>query len=102
VLCKRYEALKPFEHYDHGKDADPALPNLLKDGKVVDLTGSIGAEVTGVQLSALNEAGKNELALLVAKKKVVGKSHAACISSLSPSKRRIFHELRPEGVAYEL
>jgi sulfonate dioxygenase len=37
------------------------------------LTGNIGAEVTGVQLSKLSDKGKDELALLVAQKKVVGK-----------------------------
>lgn len=75
MVTRRYEPLQPFEHYDHGKDADASFPNLLKNAKVTDLTGTIGAEVTGVQLSSLTEAGKNELALLVAQKKVVGKHH---------------------------
>lgn len=48
------------------------MPNLLKEGAVIDdITASIGAEVTGVQLSALDNKGKDELALLVAQKKVV-------------------------------
>ncbi|KAJ9609864.1 hypothetical protein H2200_006193 [Cladophialophora chaetospira] len=64
--------LEPFEHYEHGKDADPSLKNLLKEGsKLEDITASIGAEVTGVQLSQLDNKGKDELALLVAQKKVV-------------------------------
>ncbi|KAF2130740.1 TauD-domain-containing protein [Dothidotthia symphoricarpi CBS 119687] len=67
----KYAPLEPFEHYEHGKDADPAFPNLLKDAKVADLTANIGAEVTGVQLSKLTDAGKDELALFVAQKKVV-------------------------------
>lgn len=67
-----YKPLEPFEHYEHGKDADPTFPNLLKEGTVIDdITASIGAEVKGVQLSQLNDAGKDELALLVAQKKVV-------------------------------
>lgn len=67
-----YKPLTPFEHYEHGKDADPTLPNLLKDGTTIeDITASIGAEVKGIQLSQLNDAGKDELALLVARKKVV-------------------------------
>jgi hypothetical protein len=70
--CPDYEPLVPFEHYDHGKDADPKLPNLLKDATVKDLTANIGAEVTGVQLSTLTKEGKDELALFVAQKKVVG------------------------------
>lgn len=72
MVNSRYEPLKPFEHHDHGKDADPSFPNLLKPGvKIEDITSSIGAEVRGVQLSELNDAGKDELALLVAQKKVV-------------------------------
>jgi sulfonate dioxygenase len=43
----------------------------LKDAKVTDITANIGAEVHGVQLSKLTDAGKNELALFVAQKKVV-------------------------------
>ncbi|RVD87830.1 uncharacterized protein DFL_002038 [Arthrobotrys flagrans] len=67
----KYPPLTPFEHYDHGKDADPTFPNLLKGAKVTDLTSNIGAEVEGIQLSQLNDAGKDELALFVAQKKVV-------------------------------
>jgi sulfonate dioxygenase len=47
---------------------------LLKNAKVTELTANIGAEVTGVQLSKLTKEGKDELALLVAQKKVVGRS----------------------------
>jgi len=65
--------LTPFEHYDHGKDADLSFRDLLGDkAKVTDLTASIGAEVNGVQLSQLNNAGKDQLARFVAEKKVVG------------------------------
>lgn len=75
TFSSRYPPLEPFEHYEHGKDADPSFPNLLKDAKVTDLTANIGAEITGVQLSKLTEAGKNELALFVAQRKVVGRCH---------------------------
>lgn len=68
---EHHEPLIPFDHKDVGKLADPAFPNLLKNAQVADLTASIGAEVHGVQLSQLDEAGKNELALFVAQKKVV-------------------------------
>jgi sulfonate dioxygenase len=44
---------------------------LLKDAKVTELTANIGAEIHGVQLSKLTAAGKDELALFVAQKKVV-------------------------------
>lgn len=69
---EKYPPLEPFQHKEHGKDADPSFPNLLKDdAKVADLTANIGAEVHGVQLSKLTDAGKDELALLVAQKKVI-------------------------------
>jgi sulfonate dioxygenase len=71
---RRYPPLEPFEHYEHGKDADANFPNLLKDATKIDnLTANTGAEVHGVQLSKLTDAGKDELALFVAQNKVVGK-----------------------------
>lgn len=64
--------MTPFEHYDHGKDADISFKNLLPEGtSVVDLTPTIGSEVTGIQLSTLTDAGKDELARFVAERKVV-------------------------------
>jgi hypothetical protein len=72
-----YEPLVPFTHTDHGKDADPKFPNLLQKAEVVDLTANIGAEVRGVQLSNLTKEGKDELALFVAQRKVVGKWESA-------------------------
>lgn len=68
----KYGPLDPFQHTEHGKDADPSFSVLLGPGShVTDITPSIGAEVRGVQLSKLDEKGKDELALLVAQKKVV-------------------------------
>lgn len=66
--------MTPFEHYDHGKDADPNFPDLLPEGKVEldHLTPTIGTEVKGVQLSQLSNEGKDQLALFVAQRKVVG------------------------------
>jgi sulfonate dioxygenase len=66
-----YEPLKPFEAVQPGKDADPSFPNLLSSAHVKELTANIGAEVSGVQLSKLSKAGKDELALFVAQHKVV-------------------------------
>jgi taurine dioxygenase/sulfonate dioxygenase len=64
--------LKPFTHVEHGKDADPSFKDLLVEGtKIQHLTPTTGSEVTGVQLSQLSEAGKDQLALLVAQRKVV-------------------------------
>ena len=72
TAASRYDQLQPFEHVEHGKNADISFKNLLKPGvKVEDITSSIGAEVTGVQLSQLEDKGKDELALYVAQRKVV-------------------------------
>ncbi|CAN8102080.1 unnamed protein product [Discula destructiva] len=69
---QRFPPLVPFEHVEHGIDADPSLKDLLTPGsEVVDLTPSIGSEVHGVQLSQLSDAGKGQLALYVAQRKVV-------------------------------
>ncbi|KAL9083182.1 MAG: hypothetical protein Q9159_005949 [Coniocarpon cinnabarinum] len=66
--------LEPFEHHDPGVNADPKFPHLFPGGIdhfAEDLTGNIGAEVRGLQLSQLDDKGKDELALYVAQKKVV-------------------------------
>jgi sulfonate dioxygenase len=70
---QKYPPLEPFEHTEHGKDADPSYPNLLPDGAVTvtNLTPTIGTEVRGIQLSTLTAAGKDELARFVAERKVV-------------------------------
>lgn len=70
---EHYPPLVPFEHYEHGKDADTTYPELLPKGvsKRVDLTPSIGSEVSGIQLSSLSNAGKDQLARFVAERKVV-------------------------------
>lgn len=64
-----------FEFKDRGLDADPAKPNLLpKDNsnvKSAKLTPRVGTEITGLQLSRLTDAQKNELALLIAERGVV-------------------------------
>jgi sulfonate dioxygenase len=68
-----YPPLEPFEHVEHGVDADTTFPNLLPKGvaSVTDLTPTIGTEVRGIQLSSLSAAGKDELARFVAQRKVV-------------------------------
>lgn len=69
---QKYPPIQPFEHHDHGKDADPSYADLLPEGTTtVNLTPSIGTEVRGVQLSKLSNAGKDQLARLVAERKVV-------------------------------
>ncbi|KAH0562177.1 hypothetical protein GP486_003130 [Trichoglossum hirsutum] len=69
---QKYPALEPFEYYEHGRDADPTLPEILGAGvHRTDLTPSMGSEISGVQLSSLSNAGKDQLALFVAQRKVV-------------------------------
>ena len=61
-----------FEHRDHGLDADTSYPDILPKGVIVDnLTPSTGTEITGVQISKLSPAGKDQLARFVAERKVV-------------------------------
>ncbi|KAI4159515.1 MAG: hypothetical protein LQ342_006516 [Letrouitia transgressa] len=75
----KYPPLQPFEHYEHGKDADSTLSELLQGATVSDITPNIGAEVRGIQLSSLKPAGKDQLALFVARKKVVDDTTASKI-----------------------
>lgn len=64
--------MQPFKHIEHGIDADPAFPDLLGPGVVKDdITPTIGSSIRGVQLSRLSAAGKDQLALLVAQRKVL-------------------------------
>lgn len=69
---QKYPPLEPFEHYEHGKDADTSFPELLPAGVEINhLTPTIGTEIRGVQLSSLSDAGKDQLARFVAERKVV-------------------------------
>jgi sulfonate dioxygenase len=69
---EKYAPLQPFEHRDHGLDADLSFPDLLPQGtQVTDLTPTIGTEVEGIQLSSLTAAGKDQLARFVAQRRVV-------------------------------
>ncbi|KAI1277401.1 hypothetical protein F5Y07DRAFT_398326 [Xylaria sp. FL0933] len=68
----KYPPLEPFEHYEHGKDADPTFPELLpSSAEVKHLTPTIGTEVRGIQLTSLSDAGKDQLARFVAERKVI-------------------------------
>lgn len=79
----KYPPYELFEEYEHGKDADASFPNLFKGAtSVEDITANIGAEVKGIQLSKLDNAGKDELALFVAQKKVVGMCCSICLCQL--------------------
>lgn len=64
--------MEPFAVRDHGLDADKSFPELLPSGVEHNLlTPGIGSEVKGVQLSSLSAAGRDQLARLVAERKVV-------------------------------
>ncbi|EMG49497.1 JLP1 Alpha-ketoglutarate-dependent sulfonate dioxygenase [Candida maltosa Xu316] len=64
-----------FEKYiDPASRADPSFPNLFpKDAKYSTkrITPKFGTEVDGIQLSQLNDKGRDELALLLAQRKVL-------------------------------
>lgn len=69
---EKHAPLQPFTHTEHGLDADPTFKDLLPEGSTIKkLTPTTGSEVTGVQLSNLSPAGKDQLARLVAQRKVV-------------------------------
>jgi sulfonate dioxygenase len=82
-----YPPLTPFEHRDPGLDADTSLKDLLPEGQaqVKQITPNIGSEVRGVQLSSLAEEGKQQLALFVAQRKVVGMEPLSRYSMLRQS-----------------
>ena len=59
-------------HTEHGVDADETFPELLGPSvKREDLTPTIGTNLSGVQISKLSKAGKDQLALLAAQRKVL-------------------------------
>ena len=69
---QKYSPLKPFTHTEHGLDADKAFPELLSSAvEKEDLTPTTGSIIRGVQLSSLSSAGKDQLALLTAQRKVL-------------------------------
>ncbi|ORY25052.1 alpha-ketoglutarate catabolism dioxygenase [Naematelia encephala] len=64
-----FEEMPPFEHDDPAFRADPTFPNLLSsraDHRPV--TPLFGTEITNIQLTKLDSAGLDELALLCAQR----------------------------------
>ncbi|KAE9367846.1 alpha-ketoglutarate-dependent taurine dioxygenase [Stipitochalara longipes BDJ] len=69
---KTFAPLEPFEHVERGKGADSSLKELLCKGvSITEMTPSIGSEVGGLQLSRMSNIQKDQLALLVAQRKLV-------------------------------
>lgn len=71
---EKYPPLKFFGHEDPGLRADPSLKNLFPESKSITtkkITPKLGTEVHGIQLSELDDAGKDELALFIAQRGVV-------------------------------
>ncbi|KAG6101023.1 hypothetical protein E4U31_003772 [Claviceps sp. LM219 group G6] len=68
----KYGPLEPFNYAERALVADSTFSELLTSGsKLRNLTATLGAEVSGVQLSALSDRGKDQLALLANEKKVL-------------------------------
>ena len=61
-----------FEYHDPALRAAKDMPNLFRAGiKVRDITPKMGTIITGLDLKGLSDATKDELALLIAQRKVV-------------------------------
>lgn len=72
----QFEPLTFFPHSDRGLNASSDLSNLFPpesadEYKVKSITPKFGLEIHGVQLSQLSDAGKDDLARLVAERGVV-------------------------------
>ena len=64
--------MEPFHHTEHGRNADKGFPELLNPSFYREyITPNIGTVIAGVQLSSLSDAGKDQLALFAAQRKVV-------------------------------
>ncbi|KIJ56389.1 hypothetical protein M422DRAFT_23665 [Sphaerobolus stellatus SS14] len=70
-VSEKFPPLEYFDHVDAGSRADKAKPNLLKNATIKHLNPHIGTVVKNVQISQLNKDGLDELALLVAERKLV-------------------------------
>ncbi|KAJ5812629.1 hypothetical protein N7474_008930 [Penicillium riverlandense] len=68
-----FDPLPPFEYEDPAlRVQDRTKPNLLRPGVTVNhIQPSLGSVVEGVQLSQLSNTAKDELALLIAERKVL-------------------------------
>src|SRR5690606_17123546 len=68
-----FPPLPLFEFHDPALRAHPSLPHLnsIPGFSVSDITPKMGSEVRGIQISQLNSAQRDELALLVSTRKAI-------------------------------
>lgn len=80
--------LEEIDIDDRAFHADPEKSRFFKEveaqgGKVINLNPAIGAEVVGVKLTQLSDAARDDLALLLAERGVVGES-CICVRLVLP------------------
>jgi sulfonate dioxygenase len=87
----------PFDADERGLHADPTLPHLRDaDVSLVDLTPTLGTEINGLQLSKLDKAGLDEVALFAAERGVLV-FVSRTLANLAHSKRdQDFADIGPE------
>lgn len=71
---EKYETYEFQEHHDNALKADKDFPNLFpkdKKAEVTTISPKLGTEIKGVQLTQLNDAGKDEVALLASQRGVL-------------------------------
>lgn len=71
---QKFPPLQFFKHHDKGVFGDAHYANLASQNPGYthkSITPKFGTEINGIQLSQLTEAGKNDLALLIARRGVV-------------------------------
>ena len=67
---QKFPSYKFEQYHDKGHAADPLLSNLFPAGgdyKVKRLSPKLGSVITGIQLSQLSDAAKNDLLVLLLK-----------------------------------
>jgi sulfonate dioxygenase len=80
----------PFDADERGLHADPTLPRLRgADVSLVDLTPTLGTEISGIQLSNLDKAGLDEVALFAAERGVLIFVSTALVNLAHLSETRI-------------
>lgn len=67
-----FEECPPFEFEDPALRASRDKPHLIRAGvEISHITPKMGSVLTGVKLEKLDDSAKNELALLIAERKIV-------------------------------